>query len=116
MHLQKSLEVHQPGATVIPVIVSFDKTQLTLFYDKQAYPVYLTIGNIPKDIQQKPTHHAQLLMGYIPTTKLECIANKSTWHCVLANIFHFCMGDILGPIASYGETGVPMMSSDRVWQ
>ena len=36
------------GATVAPVIISSDKTQLTEFSgNKQAYPVYLTIGNIP---------------------------------------------------------------------
>ena len=36
------------GATVTPVIISSDKTQLTEFSgNKQAYPVYLTIGNIP---------------------------------------------------------------------
>jgi len=55
---------------IIPMIVSSDKTQLTLFCDKQAYPVYLTIGNIPKDIRQKPSCYAQLLVAYIPTTKL----------------------------------------------
>jgi hypothetical protein len=26
------------------------------------------------------------------------------------------VGDILAPIASYGETGLPMMSGDRVWR
>ena len=30
--------------------ISSNKTQLTLFHVKVAYPVYLTIGNIPKDI------------------------------------------------------------------
>ena len=66
--LQRSLELRRPGATVIPVIISSDKTQLTLFRSKSAYPVYLSIGNIPKDICCKPTQQAQILMGYIPTT------------------------------------------------
>jgi hypothetical protein len=55
-------------------------------------------------------------MGYIPTSKLESISNKSTHHCALANLFHSCMGDILALIALYGETGLSMMSSDGVWQ
>ncbi len=87
-----------------------------LFRDKQAYPVYLTIGNIPKAICQKPSLHAQLLMGYILTTKLQGISNKSTWHHALANLFYSYMDVILGPIASFGETGLPMMSGDGVWQ
>ncbi|ESK83972.1 hypothetical protein Moror_7503 [Moniliophthora roreri MCA 2997] len=37
------------SATIAPIIIATDKTQLTQFSgNKQAYPVYLTIGNIPK--------------------------------------------------------------------
>ncbi|KIK15871.1 hypothetical protein PISMIDRAFT_16209 [Pisolithus microcarpus 441] len=40
------------GATVAPVILSSDKTSLSVFSgDKKAWPVYLTIGNISKDIR-----------------------------------------------------------------
>ncbi len=98
------------------MIISSNKTQLTLFYDKQAYPIYLTIGNIPKDICQKLSHHGQLLVAYIPTTKLGGIANKCGRRHALANLFHACMGDLLDPIASHSESGLPMMSGDGVWQ
>ncbi|KAH9021271.1 hypothetical protein EDB84DRAFT_1275071 [Lactarius hengduanensis] len=107
---------HQPGATVIPVVISSDKTQLTLFRSKAAYPVYLTIGNIPKHIRRKPSRHAQMLIGYIPTTRLEGISNKSARRRALANLFHFCMRFLLAPIASHGETGVAMMSGDGIWR
>jgi hypothetical protein len=113
---QESLEAIQPGATIIPVIVSSDKTQLTHFRDKQAYPVYLTIGNIPKDVRRKPSRHAQLLIAYLPTTKLGGISNKSARRRAVANLFHACMGNVLDPIASLGETGLPMMSGDGVWR
>jgi hypothetical protein len=66
---------------VIPVILSSDKTQLTLFRSKMAYPVYLTIGNIPKEIWRKPSRHAQILVAYIPTTKLEDITNQAGHRC-----------------------------------
>jgi hypothetical protein len=33
-----------------------------------AYPVYLTIGNLPKELRQKPSHHAQVLLAYLPCT------------------------------------------------
>jgi len=80
-----------------------------------AYPIYLTIGNIPKDIRRKPSRHAQLLLGYIPTSKLEGMENKSTRRHTLANLFHACMGKVLGLIASASETGLEMMSRDGVW-
>jgi hypothetical protein len=101
---------------IIPVIVSSDKTQLTHFRDKQAYPVYITIGNIPKDIRRKPSRHVQLLVAYLPTTKLGGISNTSARRRALANLFHACMSDILEPIASHAETGLPMMSGDGVWR
>ncbi|KAH8986784.1 hypothetical protein EDB86DRAFT_3082630 [Lactarius hatsudake] len=85
--VQTSLEAHQPGATVIPVIISSDKTQLTLFRGKAAYPVYLTIGNVPKDIRRKPSRRAQMLIGYLPTARLEAIGNKSARRRALTNIF-----------------------------
>ncbi|KAH8976730.1 hypothetical protein EDB92DRAFT_1810600 [Lactarius akahatsu] len=114
--VQTSLEAHRPGATVVPVIISSDKTQLTLFRGKTAYPVYLTIGNIPKDTRRKPSRRAQILVGYLPTTRLEMINNKAARRRALGNVFHLCMRNILAPIASYGETGIPMMSGDGVWR
>jgi len=90
--------------------------QLTLFCDKMAYPIYLTIGNIPKDIRCKPSRHAQMLIGYIPTTKLTGITNKAGCHHVLANLFHSCMETVLSPISTYGETRIAMISGDSIWR
>lgn len=101
---------------MIPVILSSDKTQTTVFRGKTAYPVYLTIGNIPKDIRRKSSCHAQILIAYLPTSKLEGISNKAARRRALANIFHACMRSILAPIVSYGETGVRMMSGDGAWR
>ena len=81
-----------------------------------AYPIYLTISNILKDIRRKPSRHAQLLIGYIPTTKLEGMPTKAGRHRALANLFHSCMRNILGSISSIGETGIAMMSGDGVWR
>ena len=81
-----------------------------------AYPVYLTIGNIPKDIRRKPSRHAQILVGYIPTTKLKSITNKTARRRAQANLFHTCMRLLLTPINSIGETGVEMMGGDGIWR
>jgi len=81
-----------------------------------AYPVYLTIGNIPKEIRQKPLRHAQILMGYIPTTKFLGITTKAARRRALSNLFHTCMQHILAPINSIGETGIKMLSGDGIWR
>ncbi|KAF8257672.1 hypothetical protein EI94DRAFT_1817166 [Lactarius quietus] len=75
--VQTSLEGQRPGTSVVPIIISSDKMQLTLFHGKVTYPVYLTIGNIPKAIHRKPTHQAQMLIAYIPTSHLEDMGNQT---------------------------------------
>ena len=38
------------------IIISTDKTQLTQFSgNRSAYPVYMTLGNIPKALRRKPS-------------------------------------------------------------
>ena len=111
---QVELEKDHPGATIIPLVISTDKTQLTLFRNKSAYPVYLTIGNIPKEIQRKPSLHAQTLLGYLPATRLEHVQNKSSRRRSLANLFHACMAKILRPLESAGVTGIELATGDGV--
>ncbi|THU81028.1 hypothetical protein K435DRAFT_823508 [Dendrothele bispora CBS 962.96] len=111
---QKALEKDKPGATVVPVILSSDKTLVTLFRNKSAYPVYLTIGNLPKEIRRKPSQQGQILLGYLPTTKLDHIKNKSSRRRTMANLFHACMKNMLSPLKDAGLHGIMMQSGDGV--
>ena len=76
----------------------------------------MTIGNIPKHIRRKPSQMAQILIGFIPTTKLQGLSNKAARHRAITNLFHACMRHVLLPIAVPGESGVPMMCGDGVWR
>ncbi|KAE9394162.1 hypothetical protein BT96DRAFT_958870 [Gymnopus androsaceus JB14] len=59
------------GATVAPLIIATDKTQLTQFSgNKQAYPIYLTLGNIPRSLRRKPSQEACILLAYLPVDKI----------------------------------------------
>ena len=79
------------------------------------YLVYITIRNIPKEIWWKLLQCAQMLISYIPTTKLKGIQNKATHSCMLVNLFHSCMWVVLGPIALHGGTGLEMISGNGIW-
>ena len=98
----------------MPLILSTDKTQVTHFRNKTAYPVYLTIGNIPKAIRRKPSQRAQMLIAYLPTTKLDHITNKAARRRTLANLFHSCMGRVLAPLRRAGLHGTIMSTGDGV--
>ncbi|KZV59406.1 hypothetical protein PENSPDRAFT_695170 [Peniophora sp. CONT] len=109
---QKALEA---GATVVPIIISTDKTQLTMFGNKSTYPVYLTIGNIPKSIRRKPSRQAQILIGYLPVVKLSKIKNKTSRRRALGNLFHACMRKLLEPVKDHADSGLAMARGDGVW-
>jgi hypothetical protein len=111
---QEQLEKDKPGATIIPIIISTDKTQLTLFRNKSAYPLYMTIGNIPKEIRRKPSSRAYILLAYLPTTRLEAETNQAARRRLLSNLYHACMSKILEPLREAGKSGVFMTSADRL--
>ncbi|RDX41450.1 hypothetical protein OH76DRAFT_1459168 [Lentinus brumalis] len=98
---QKELEKRNPGAMVIPIIISSDKMQLTVFGNKSAYPVYMTLGNLPKEVCCKPSRRGQILLAYLPMTHLKQITIKSACRRVLANLFH-----------AFRESGMPIASWD----
>lgn len=86
------------GGTIIPIILSSDKTQLTLFRNKSAYPLYLTIGNIPKEIRRRPSYRAYVLLAYLPTSNFAHIPNKAARRRCVINVYHSCMSQILEPL------------------
>ena len=93
-------------------MISSDKTQVTSFGGKSVYPVYVTIGNIPKDIRRKPSTHAQVLLAYLPVSTLDQIDSATSRRRAVPNLFHFCMHHILWPLEEAGKTGVMMKSGD----
>lgn len=102
------------GATLAPLIIATDKTQLTQFTGgKSAYPVYLTLGNLPKSVRRKPSLHACVLLGYLSVDKIT--REKLTQQEQRARnqrLFHESMRVILEPLLEAGKHGVEMTGGD----
>lgn len=100
-------------ATVAPVILSSDKTQLTNFSgDKSAYPVYITIGNLSRRIRRQPTQHGTYLLCYLPVTKLDIFSDKDERKRQIDKLFHTCIKKALEPLLNAGNNGVLMLCAD----
>ncbi|KAJ7748268.1 hypothetical protein DFH07DRAFT_775728 [Mycena maculata] len=89
------------------------KTMLSNFRgDNSAWPVYLSIGNIGKEMRRKVSAHATVLIGYLPIPKFDCF-DKNTRSLAKYHLFHECMTTILTPVVAAGKTGVKMVGADN---
>ena len=97
-----------------PVIIATDKTQLTQFSGgKTAYPVYLTIGNLPKGIRRRPSRHASILIAYLSVDKFDRSHMTELEHRSRGQrLFHTSMRHILESLRQAGIEGVDMQSSN----
>jgi hypothetical protein len=86
-----------------------------MFGGKSMYPVYLTIGNIPKDIRRKVSQHAQILLAYLPTAHLEHVTNEAAKRRMIANIFHCALRKILCPLCDAGINGISIASGNGIF-
>ncbi|KAG2051737.1 hypothetical protein BDR06DRAFT_983479 [Suillus hirtellus] len=106
---------HLPvGAALAPVIIAMDKTQLTQFSSsKSAYPIYLTLGNIPRAICRKPSQQACFLLGYLLVDK---ILKDNLSSCEMSSraqrLFHDSLHIILEPLKLVGAEGVEITGRD----
>jgi hypothetical protein len=74
--------------------------------------VYITIGNISKNIRRKPSQHSTMLLCYLPVTKLEIFSDKNKRREVIQNLFHHCMKKALEPLEKAGKMGCMMVCAD----
>ncbi len=78
------------GATLVPIICGSDKTLLTTMAgNPSAWPVYLTIGNIPKVLRKKPSANAVLLLAILPNVPKgnNSASTRAGFHQVLTIVF-----------------------------
>ncbi|GJJ10135.1 hypothetical protein Clacol_004361 [Clathrus columnatus] len=111
-HNEQLFNEMNTGATIAPVIITSDATRLSQFGgDKTTWLVYLSLGNVDKNICRQPSQYAMLLLGYIPISKFECFTEDQ---CTTAKrtLFHHCMKKLLEPLVQAGKDGIEMTCAD----
>ncbi|THG92911.1 hypothetical protein EW026_g8163 [Hermanssonia centrifuga] len=108
--LQKKMPAR---TTIAPVILSSDKTRLSQFRgDKSAWPIYLTVGNLAKEVRRSPTMHGTVLLGYLPVGKFDCFSEGAR-SLARYQAFHSCMRIILDSLVEAGKSGAYITCADR---
>jgi len=86
------------GATIVPGICTSVKTYLTNFSgDQHPWLLYLTIGNIQKDIRRTPKKRAWNLVRLIPCPPQGAKYTDKIWHSAV--------GTVLSPLRNLDITG-----------
>lgn len=96
------------------MIIATNKTQLTRFSaSKSAYPVYLTLSNIPRAICHKSSQHAYILIGYLSVDKIikeELSAREVSSR--VQHLFYDSLWIILEPLKDAEDSGIEVVGRD----
>ncbi|QRW10186.1 hypothetical protein RhiLY_09185 [Ceratobasidium sp. AG-Ba] len=68
--------------------------------------------NLPKHYRRKISKRANVLIGYLPVPKLDCVPDKEERRKARRNLFHQCLKSLLKPLAEACENGVEMECHD----
>jgi hypothetical protein len=95
------------------VILATDKTLLTSLAGNQyAYPVYISIGNLSKDIRRKTSERGMLLLGFIPVEEFDDAPNEEERQWLQSDLLHCAMEIIMAPLKKAWEEGVETWCAD----
>ncbi|KAG8724800.1 hypothetical protein FRC09_013986 [Ceratobasidium sp. 395] len=102
-----------PNATIASVLLATDETHLSLICgNRKAWPVYITIANIDKDVRKCTSERAMLLIGYIPAPDLAFITNPEERRQKKWEVYHAALNEILAPLRRASSTGIEMVCAD----
>jgi hypothetical protein len=92
---------------IIPLMVSSDAT-LVSGKGNKSWPMYLTIGNIPKAYRFLNNSGASRVLAYLPVIDVVSHSTKKPWLSLCKTaIFQHCMRIIMTPFANITENGIP---------
>lgn len=103
-----SQESLPPGATLLGVVLSSDKTNISVMSgNRLAHPVLISLANIDARIRSKSSLHAYFLLALLPVAKF---AHKTTRIRSLLQdrLFHRALDIVLSPLKVAARVGIMM--------
>ena len=87
---------HPPKATIIPILLSSDKTVISLSHgDQTLWPVYITIGNLDSKTWRSQIRPGTLLLGSIPIVHERSEDGNNKDQDLKAKIYHLALTTML---------------------
>lgn len=84
------------GATLVPILLASNKTTLTSHVgDKEAWPLYLSIGNISMNDRQSAWNDSWIPITYLPVVKFSDGDDSEVTTAVIARLFHSAIRIVL---------------------
>ncbi|KAG8734101.1 hypothetical protein FRC10_011942 [Ceratobasidium sp. 414] len=107
------MRIPDKSATVVPLIIATDRTRLSVMSGGQeAYPVYISVGNIDKSVRRKSTLHAMVLLAYLPVDDFENAENPDEKARLKNELTHRAMEMVTKPLQTASRDGVVMQCAD----
>ena len=124
--IQNRSEANAESVTIIPIILTSDKTHLSGSGKVKAWPVMMTIGNISNDVRFVPGKHCAQLIILLPLIKgksslvlswLEGIetyysTSDTDWRNWHRSVIHSVLRSVLAPIETIMRKGKLMNCAD----
>ena len=101
-------EALPPGATMLGVVLSSDKTNISVMSgNHMVHPVLISLANIDAGIQSKTSLHMYLLLALLPIAKF---THKDTRGCGLFQdwLIHQSLNVVLAPLKTAAQVGIMM--------
>jgi hypothetical protein len=94
------------GATVLGVVLSSDKTNISAMTGgRSAHPLLISLANISMEFRNKDSNNAFLLLALLPIPKF-VLRQKKVRGMLDARLYHHCLDIVLAPLKAAARLGV----------
>ncbi|KAG8734472.1 hypothetical protein FRC10_011708 [Ceratobasidium sp. 414] len=107
------MRIPDKSATIVPLIIASDRTRLsTMAGGQEAYPLYISVGNIQKSVRRRTTSKATALLAYLPVEEFENAVDADQKARLKNELTHRAMEKVTEPLRTASKDGVEMLCAD----